>query len=105
MGPKFGPAGKGENPLKSEALHRDMPKESRSLYCETMIEDEYHFIMVCPLYSDLSFKYLQSFYYMEPTFYKFYHLMALQDETSVRNLAMCIYYAFKERNTFLSNFS
>ena len=83
-----------------------MPRESRTcLSCETMIENENHFIVVCPLYSELRFKYLQSFYFMEPTFYKFYHLMALQDEKNVRNLAMYIYHAFKERNSFLSNFS
>ena len=65
-----------------------MPRESRTcLYCETITEDEYHFIMVCPLYSDIRLKYLHSFYYTEPSLYKFYRLIALQDE----RVLLCVF--------------
>ena len=39
------------------------------------IEDEYHFVIICPAYSHLGQKYINPYYYRHPSVYKFILLM------------------------------
>ena len=39
------------------------------------IEDEYHFVIICPAYSHLRQQYINSYYYRHPRVYKFVLLM------------------------------
>ena len=39
------------------------------------IEDEYHFVLICPVYSQIRQKYIRPFYYLRPSVYKFIKLM------------------------------
>ena len=69
-----------------------------------MLEDEYHFVIVCPLYLNLRSIYIPLYYYQYPCIEKFYSLMANEDESLIRNISMYIYNAMKERDNFLTGF-
>ena len=62
------------------------------------IENEYHFLLVCPKYSDLRNKYLKRYYYTWPSLKKFTNLMSVKSKTIVKNLSKFIYYASLSRN-------
>ena len=43
--------------------HYNISREFRvCIYCETLLEDEYHLMLVCPLYDDIRNKYLPLYY-------------------------------------------
>ena len=44
------------------------------------IEDEYHFVLVCPVYSILRQKYIRPYYYNRPSVYKFTLLMQTKQQ-------------------------
>ena len=83
--------------------HYHISREFRTCpYCETLVEDEQHFVLVCPLYSTLRSQYIPEHFFNNNTIDSFIRLMASKDETTVRNLAVFIYYAFKIRNEFFN---
>ena len=61
------------------------------------VENEYHFLFICPLYNDLRIKYLNEYYYVHPTLDKFSSLLQCNNVNTIQNLAMFIYYAMKLR--------
>ena len=67
------------------------------------IESEYHFWLVCPLYTDLRRKYLPRFCWSFININKFKCLMGNDTERSCLNTGKFIYYAAKRREEFLSN--
>ena len=71
-------------------------------YCECYLEDLYHFVLVCPLYNDLRIKYISLEYYQAPNVQRFYNLMSCENVKTIRDLAMYLYFATKERSNFLS---
>ena len=82
--------------------HYDISREYRLCpYCESVIEDEYHFVIVCPLYSNIRKLYLPFCYVQYPTVEKFCNLMSTENETVIRNLAMFIHHSNKCRDVFL----
>ena len=68
-------------------------------FCHNVIECEFHFFMVCPLYKELRLKYIPQKMYMYPNLNTFYILMASTDMAIVRNISMFIYYASRKRTT------
>ena len=85
--------------------HYCISRENRHCpYCETVLEDEFHFVLVCPLYSTLRSTYIPLKYINNPTLYNFYNLMSSQNNEYIRNLAMFIFHGLKEREHFLSVF-
>ena len=73
------------------------------IYCECYIEDEYHFVFVCPLYNDLRMKYFDAYYRENLCYRKFCLLLSSRNETTIRNLAMYLFYAFECRNNVLKD--
>ena len=67
------------------------------LFCNNVIECEFHFVLVCPLYKELRFKYIPQKLYLHPNLNKFFILMASTDKEIIRNLSMFIFYASKKR--------
>ena len=61
------------------------------------IENEYHFLLVCPLYRDLGRKYLKSYYCQWPTLNKFDDLMCKTNKNTILNVAKYIYFASQLR--------
>ena len=69
-------------------------------YCNlNMIENEYHFLLVCPLYRDLRKKYFQNYYCHWPTMNKFDDLMAKTSKHAILNLSKFVFYAMRLRDS------
>ena len=82
-----------------EGRHSNRPKEDRKCkFCKVFVEDEYHFLMSCPLYQDLRKTFLPGYFLNVVNYHNFVTLMNTQDGLTIRNLAMFIYYAFERRN-------
>ena len=62
------------------------------------LEDEYHFVLCCPAYTALRLKYIEKYYYQNPSIYKFTKLLTIENKIVLRKLAAYVYYAFKRRN-------
>ena len=65
-----------------------------------MLEDEYHFILECPLYVDLRKTYIVKFYWRRPNVPNFVELLNSENATTNKNLAMYVHKAFCQRNLF-----
>ena len=66
-----------------------------------VIENEYHFLLVCPIYQNLRRKYFSPHFCRWPTLFKFDQLMSKQSKRSLINLSKFIYFAFLLRNRLL----
>lgn len=77
----------------------DTPRNQRLCKSCNMqkIEDEYHFLLVCPNYRDLRKKYFKSYFCHWPSLYKFDNLMSATSKKAILNLAKFIYFAAKIR--------
>ena len=72
--------------------------ECKCLICNTdAIEDEYHFLMVCPVYNYIRRQYLPSVLYNSLTKSKFIHFMELTDHTSINCTVAYLKRALQER--------
>ena len=60
-------------------------------YCnKNEIEDEYHFVINCERYTNIRTKYLNPFYYVRPSMFKFISLLKSDDEHILFNLSKYI---------------
>ena len=67
-------------------------------YCN-LIEDEFHFILVCPMYS--SFRhYIPKYYTNRPSMFKFIELLNNNNELIVRRLAYIVLKLLKKEILF-----
>ena len=72
--------------------------ERKCKLCQmNVVEDEYHFLLTCPIYRDLRIKYLKTCYCRWPTLNKFDRLMATTNKTEILNLSKYIFFASKLR--------
>jgi len=62
------------------------------------IENEYHFLLVCPLYREIRKKHLKSYFQRWPTFNKFDFLMQSANKRDIISLAKYIFNANEMRN-------
>lgn len=62
------------------------------------LEDEFHFIFECPIYTDLRKLYIDKYYLMRPSMFKLIELLTTNRKKQIRNLGIFIYKAFEERN-------
>ena len=62
------------------------------------IEDEYHFLLLCPKYYELRRKVLTPYYCRWPNLNKFDQLLSTINKTEILNLAKFIYFSTKLRN-------
>ena len=63
------------------------------------IEDEYHFVCVCPAYSDLRYKHIEIYYYNPRSMYNFCNLLQTREKNHLVNFAKFLYEAFERRKT------
>ena len=67
-------------------------------FCNTGdIEDEFHFIVICPLYTDIRKIYIDRYYYKKPSVFKFTELMNSSDDVKLLKLGKFIFKAFSIR--------
>ena len=62
-----------------------------------VIEDEFHFLLVCPKYYNFRTQFLKPYYYRWPTLHKFQTLLSSQNTKQLFNLSKFIYTAFNVR--------
>ena len=81
------------NLLIETGRHKNIPRDQRICpMCKlqfgqnTDIEDEYHFILMCPIYRDLRKKSIKKFYWSNPSVYKFVQLFSANN---VRDIHVC----------------
>lgn len=82
-----------------------VPQDER--YCQCCqtrdLEDEYHFILKCPCFSELRREYIKRYYTVRPNMLKFIELMRSDNKSILRNLSMYCKRALEHRNTILNN--
>ena len=66
------------------------------------IEDEYHFVLICPFYIDLRV-HLPQRYTANPSRNKFNTLMSSNKTPIIKSLAFYVHNAFTPRDSFLSS--
>ena len=75
----------------------------KCIFCTTNdIEDEFHFVLICPSYQNLRMQFIKRFYYRNPSMMKFVQLLNSTGKT-LKNLALYISKAFEERNLLLND--
>jgi hypothetical protein len=62
-----------------------------------VVENEFHFILVCPKFSELRKKYLKKYYYQWPTIQKLENLFTNKSKPVIINIAKYIYHATNSR--------
>ena len=62
--------------------------------CVNSIEDEYHFILVCPLFTELRRKFIKEYYYKRPSMFKLIQLFNTENFKDLCNLGKFIYNSF-----------
>ena len=62
-----------------------------------VIENEYHFLLVCPFYTNIRKTYLKPYFCHWPNVHKFESLMKSTHTKTILNLSKYIYYAMCER--------
>ena len=72
------------------------------LYCQCCnsldIEDEYHFTLICPCFSNIRKKYIKKHYYVRPSMFKFIELLKTENKSVLIKLAKYIKESLEIRN-------
>ena len=66
------------------------------------VEDEYHFVIICPSYINLRQMYIHPYYFRKPSVFKFTQLMQNKKMSILKKLGKYIYEAFNLRKISLS---
>ena len=84
--------------------HTGVARENRKcILCnKNDLEDEFHFVLKCPLYQELRTTYIKRYYTNNPSMYKFLELLNSKGKC-LKNLALYIIKAFEVRNTTINN--
>ncbi|XP_077980235.1 uncharacterized protein LOC144435518 [Glandiceps talaboti] len=88
-------------PLEIEnGRRRNIPPTERFCkICNTnMVEDEYHFLVICPLYNNLRIQYLPCDMFLEPNFIKFTKIMRSTDSNILLKLCNFVHKAIRLRD-------
>ena len=64
------------------------------------VEDVYHFVCSCPKYRTIRLKYINRYYYVRPSVYRFYDLLSSNDKKYLYNRACYAKEALRLRNNF-----
>ena len=88
-----------------EGRYRGVERNERVCPLCTMnvVEDEYHFRLVCPMYRELRKKYLPSFYCRWPSKNKFIKLLNDNQVSVLKKLAKFVYIANEKRLSLLND--
>ena len=66
------------------------------------IEDEFHFILKCPIYNDLRVNYIKNYYYRRPSVFKLVQLLSVNNVKIINNLGKYLYLASNRRCQLLT---
>ena len=62
-----------------------------------VLEDEYHFVLECRMYTELRPKYIPRYYWRRPRMFKFVELINTSNTRYLKNLGVFVYQALKTR--------
>ena len=74
--------------------------ERHCLNC-SVLEDEYHFVLICPLFLELIKKYISKYYWSRPSMFKFIELLNTLNTSRIRKLCCYVFHAFNQRTDLL----
>ena len=63
------------------------------------VEDEHHFVLVCPAFTELRKKYIEAYYYRNPSVFKFCELLKTDKKNISYKLSKYLYEAFLLRKS------
>ena len=76
------------------------------MFCQmNVIEDEYHFIWICPLYRDIRREYFPSYYCHWPTASKFKSLLSIKQSSLLNRVSKYVYLATLRRESILDDWA
>ena len=84
--------------IETDRYHNIVQTNRLCPICHTDIEDEFHFILKCPMYNDLRKLYIKPFYYERPSVFKLILLFITVNLKEICNLGR-----FSLRATIKSN--
>ena len=89
--------------FKNQRLDRN---ERYCQCCNTQdIEDNYHFICICPCFDSIRRKYLKPHYYTRPSIFKHLELLQSENKTTLTKLSNYIKEALIHRSSILTHLS
>ena len=85
--------------------HNKIARNERicQLCLKSDIEDEYHFILICPKLEDLRKLYIQKYYLKHPSMFKFIELLTSNNKVILTKLALYCIKGFKLRDNLLNS--
>ena len=76
-----------------------VPREMRQCeICHQGVEDEFHFVCVCPAYVHIRKKYIKQYYWKRPSMFKLVQLFNTENRKALNGLAKYVYQAFNLRS-------
>ena len=67
--------------------------------CLSAVDNEVHFVLCCPMFDDLRYKFIESKYFNSPCEFWLALLLATPNKRALKNLALFVYKAFSRRKT------
>ena len=91
--------------MAEEARYRGIERNMRicPLCSMNVVEDEYHFLLICPAYRELRKKYLPRYYCRWPTRDKFIKLLNEDQNSIMKRLAKFVHVANEKRVSILND--
>ena len=80
--------------------HQNIARQERVCNNCTMsvLETEYHYVLICPKFYNLRTNYIKIYYYTWPTLHKLTQLLSSKSNITVQNLSKVIFFANRMRN-------
>ena len=84
-----------------------LPRNERYCLCcnNNDIEDEYHFILICPCFLDFRKKFIKKYFYKRPSMMKFIELICNNKKNVILNMAKYIKESLNLRKTIVNSIS
>ena len=79
------------------------PFDDRKCHICNKLEDEFHFLFECSLYTDLRKQYISRYFIVRPSMYKLTQLFKTEVKRTIRNVSIYIYKAFQLRQSTIYN--
>ena len=92
--------------LRIETGRWERPSVSREMrhceLCNTDVEDEFHFMLKCPVYASIRKQLINGYYWRRPSMYKLVKLFNTTKRKEIIALAKYVYQAFKLRRELIA---
>ena len=85
--------------------HDNIPREQRLCQLCNLheVENEFHFLLICPALSELRLSYIPAYYCNFPSMSKFVSLLNSNELSVIINLSKFVYFGFKKHKTLTAN--